>query len=124
MPVLAFYAYGQASIYWLDFRSSTGTDRTYAFFRSLTRYATDPTGGGRNAILSGSLETGPWPRSLGLPFTYRLFPSGIPYSYGDVDFMAVTPLHGHSMHGVFDTSSMNNYATPFTILSSPRDPPQ
>jgi hypothetical protein len=113
LPAGAFYAYGQTSIYWMDFRPSVDTDSSYYYCRQLVRFQIGPI----DRVL-GPNELCGWPTSAGLPLTY--WASG--RAYGDVDFMAVAPLHAHSFHLFRRTPPAITEVV--TILSSPRDPPR
>jgi hypothetical protein len=109
IPVPGFFDYGQASAYWMDFRSSPGTDVNYEYRRRLLRYSGD-------SILFSEESAQGWPQSLGVPV-----PIVIGFqAYGDVDFMATPHLHAHSIH-LFAPRSPG---TVVTITSSPRTPPQ
>ncbi len=117
LPVAAFYAYGQASAYWMDFRPSplvpTPTsptrhdDTLYYNARRLTRYGSGDT-------IVASAEVLNWPQALGVPVLYQVAPK----SYLDVDSMATEALHSHEAHFFYSTGQV------VTILSSPRDPPR
>ncbi len=121
LPVPAFYSYGQTSVYWMDFGVSPlvpgsafrHDDTRYDYHMRLTRYA--PGAGDR---VVATAETLGWPSTL-VPIPYDV---SAPNSraYGDVDFMAAAPLHGHSIHVLNPITS----SRVVTILSSPRSPPE
>ena len=116
LPVSAFYAYGQASVHWIDFRGSPllagstfiHTDTSYQYRRMLVRY--------RASAIVTATESPAWPSALGA-VPYR----GTGRAYGDVDFMAAATLHGHSLHLFYSLPAPNQTVT---VLSSPRSPPQ